>query len=80
MNDEEKEEGVEAKELQQTLRAVSASVLLILFALLVVTSILTPLLTDEVQDTTLVLGLSASILGALAAFLGVTLAIRRNHE
>lgn len=78
MNDEEREQR-ESAELQTTLRSVTAVVLLILFAVLVVASILVPLLTDDELDTTLVLGLSASILGAMAAFLGVTLALRRGE-
>lgn len=67
------------RELQLTLRNVAAAVLIALFAFLVIAAVLVPVLTDEDLDTTLVLGLSASILGALPVMLGVQFALNRKN-
>ena len=67
-------------ELSILLRLSIAVVLISLFAFLVVASILIPVMTNRDVDTTLVLGLGASILGAIPVMLGVTIALTRKDE
>ena len=67
-------------ELSILLRLAIAVVLISLFAFLVVASILVPVMTERDVDTTLVLGLGASILGAIPVMLGVTIALTRKDE
>ena len=67
-------------ELSILLRLAIAVVLITLFAFLVVASILVPVITERDVDTTLVLGLGASILGAIPVMLGVTIALTRKDE
>jgi hypothetical protein len=64
-------------ELQILLRNVAAIVLLALISLIVIFALITPLLTDRNPDTTLLLGLVASFIGALPVLLGVQFAINR---
>lgn len=63
----------EERELQETLRAVAAMVLLFLFALIVISTVFLP----QHAETTLLLGLAASIMGAMPVLLGVQLALTR---
>ena len=67
-------------ELSILLRLAIAVVLISLFAFLVVASILIPVMTNRDVDTTLVLGLGASILGAIPVMLGVTIALTRKDD
>lgn len=67
------------KELQVLLRNVSAVVLLILFSLIVLVALLAPFFKAQL-DTTLILGLSAAIMGALPVMLGVQLALRKRDD
>ena len=69
----------EERELQEVLRNVAAVVLLGLLALIVVFAVITPLVTDRSADTTLLLGLTASLTGALLAVLGVQVVLNRNR-
>lgn len=68
------------KELQELLRAAAAVVLLVLFSLVVVATLIGPFLSDRAPDTTLLLGLSSSALGAALALLGVQVAISRRKD
>lgn len=70
----------EERELQDLLRAAAAVVLIVLFALVVVVTLVSPYLTDRAPDTTLLLGLSSSALGAALALLGVQVAISRRKD
>jgi fumarate reductase subunit D len=70
----------EERELQALLRSIGAVVMMALFAIIVVMAVLTPLISDARQDTTLVLGLAASIMGALPVLLGVQLALSRKPD
>lgn len=70
----------EDRELQIILRNVSAVVLLFLFAAIVLVSLVAPFISDRAADTTLVLGLAASIIGALPVLLGVQIALSRKPE
>lgn len=67
----------EERELQELLRASAAVVLIVLFALVVVVTLIGPFLSDRAPDTTLLLGLSSSALGAALALMGVQVAISR---
>lgn len=67
-------------ELQFLLRLAIAVVLIALFAFVVITAILVPVFTERDLDTTLVLGLGASILGAIPVMLGVTIALSRKED
>lgn len=64
-------------ELQILLRDVAAVVLLGLLAVIVIVAVLTPFLSHHDQDTTLLLGLAASIVGAMLTLLGVQVSLRR---
>jgi type IV secretory pathway VirB2 component (pilin) len=68
----------EDRELQGLLRNLAGIVMLVLLSLIVVVAISTP--RDSAPDTTLLLGLAASITGACATFLGVTIAINRGKN
>ena len=63
-------------DLQLLLRLAAAVVLLVLFSFLVVAAVIVPIIFDRELDTTLVLGLAASILGAIPVMLGVSIALR----
>jgi len=65
----------EERELQELVRIAAAVVLLVLFALVVIVTLVTPYLTDRSPDTTLLLGLSSSALGAALALMGVQVAM-----
>jgi hypothetical protein len=68
----------EDRELQDLLRLVSAMVMLGLLSLIVVVAVLTP--RDSAPDTTLLLGLATMLVGAIAAFFGVSIAIARGKK
>jgi hypothetical protein len=68
------------RELQILLRNIAAVVILVLLALIVVVALVTPYLADRAPDTTLLLGLTASLVGALLALLGVQVALRKKDE
>ena len=67
------------KELQTLLRNVAAAVMLALLSLLVIAAVFTPLVTERSADTTLLLGLTASLSGALLALLGVQVVLNRKN-
>lgn len=71
--------GDEEREIQELLRNVAAGVLLLLLSVLVITAVFTPLVTDRAADTTLLLGLTASLTGALLALLGVQVVLNRKN-
>ena len=66
----------EERELQETLRAIAAMVLLFLFALIVLVTLFLP----QQGETTLLLGLVASIMGAMPVLLGVQIALNRKEN
>lgn len=66
----------EERELEDTLRLVAAMVLLALFSLIVFAVLFLP----QRAETTLMLGLFASILGAVLPLLGVSLPFRSNKD
>jgi len=69
------------RELQVLLRNIAAVVLLFTFVFIALAAVLVPVLTDSAElDTTLLLGLSASIMGALPVLLGVQLALSRKDK
>ena len=74
----------DAKDIQILLRNITAMVLLVLFSLIVVAALLSPFIHDPQSepdlDTTLLLGLAASISGGIPVLLGVTVALRRNGK
>jgi hypothetical protein len=70
----------EERELQVLLRNVAALVLLGLFVLMVVVILVTPFVTDRTVDTTLLLGLAASVVGAMLTLLGVQVSIDRKRN
>ena len=70
----------EERELQVLLRNVAAVVLLALFVLMVVVILLMPFVTDRSVDTTLLLGLAASVVGAMLTLLGVQVSMDRKKN
>lgn len=68
------------RELQTLLRNVAAVVILALLVLIVVIVMVTPFVTDRAVDTTLLLGLSASLVGAMLTLLGVQVTLNRNGK
>jgi len=67
------------REIQELVRVAAAVVLLVLFVLIVVVTLVTPYLTERAPDTTLLLGLSSSALGAALALMGVQFALNRKQ-
>jgi hypothetical protein len=70
------EEGQE-RDLQLSLRDAAAVVMLVLIALLVLSVVLDP--PRSAEATTLILGLGASIVGALLMLLGIQVALNRTN-
>lgn len=70
----------EERELQVLLRNVAAVVLLGLFVVMVVVILVMPFVTDRQVDTTLLLGLTASVVGAMLALLGVQVSMDRKKN
>ena len=70
----------EERELQVLLRNAAAIVLLGLFVLMVVVILVTPFLSERSVDTTLLLGLAASVVGAMLTLLGVQVSLDRKRN
>lgn len=68
------------RELQVLLRNVAAVVLLGLLALIVIVTLVTPFVSERSVDTTLLLGLAASVVGAMLTLLGVQVSIDRKKN
>ena len=70
---------VEGRELQTTLRNAAAVGLFVLLAIITLAAVFAPYF-DRAPDTTLVLGLTGSILGAILMLLGIQTVINRRDK
>ena len=67
-------------DLQTSLRNAAAVGLFVLLAVIVTAGVFAPYFTDRTADTTLILGLSGSILGALLMLLGIQTVLNRREK
>lgn len=70
----------EERELQELLRYVAIVVILGLMAALVLVVLATPFLSDRSPDTTLLLGLFGSLVGAMLALFGAQVVINAHKK
>jgi hypothetical protein len=69
----------EDRELQTTLRNAAAVGLFVLLAVIILAAVFAPYF-DRAPDTTLILGLTGSILGAILMLLGIQTVINRREN
>lgn len=68
------------RELQTLLRNAAGVVILVLLALIVIVVLFTPFFSERAVDTTLLLGLVASLVGAMLTLFGVQISLSRNGK
>lgn len=69
----------EERDLQVQFRNIAGFIVLGLLGVIVVVAVFTPLVTERQADTTLLLGLTASLTGALLALFGVQVVLNRKN-